>query len=183
MDGDSLATHATAFVSLGTLTLVQQLAGAVLGAIPNADPELAAEETLAMASTNSSRVVEVALRAHPEIQQKVVQALLSLPQHYHDYMVAEGLLSATDEGDQIEAHAAQIRARMIRKCQFYQAHLPAAVLPGEKLLTDKLALWVGRISPPGTGRHPADHLEGLGAVSQVVTHNKVVLAFCRRATE
>ena len=69
--------------------------------------------------------------------------------------------------------------RLQRKHEFYTVHLPDDTFPGERALRDKMALWMGRVSPPGLPESPDRRLDKLQLVPTLVTHNRVVLAYAR----
>ena len=70
--------------------------------------------------------------------------------------------------------------RLQRTCDFYRVHLPAHQFPGERMLQEKLPLWMGRISPPRLSESPTARLERLNVAEVLLTHLKLVLAFMRR---
>ena len=171
------ATRFTAFATLGLLGATQELAQAALTGIDGADPDLVAEETLCLAATATARAAEVGLRADPALAQAVVPTLLELPFTYRDYL-AGGAMIARQDPALLDAHE-QVYQRLRRKQAFYTAHLPPNQFPGERLLTDKMGLWMGRISPPRLPESPMDRLQRLGCVPTLLTHLKLVLAFAR----
>ncbi len=168
----------TAFATLGLVGVAQELAGAALAGLDGADPELVAEETLCLAATATARAAEVGLRADPLLAQAVVPVLLDLPFTYRDYLVGGAMIAQQDPA-LLDANEA-VYGRLQRKQAFYTAHLPPGQFPGERLLTDKMGLWMGRISPPRLPEAPMARLERLGCVSTLLTHLKLVLAFARR---
>lgn len=177
---DSISTHAarfTAFATLGLVGVTHELAGAAVAAIDGADPELVAEETLCLVATATARAAEVGLRTAPSIAQAVVPVLLELPFTYRDYLVG-GSMIVQQDATLLEA-AEAVYGRLQRKQAFYTAHLPPNQFPGERLLTDKMGLWMGRISPPRLPEAPMDRLDRLGSVPTLLTHLKLVLAFAR----
>lgn len=171
------AAQLTAFATLGVLSATQELAQAALVGIDGADPELVAEETLCLIATATARAAEVGLRADPALAQAVVPALLELPFTYRDYLVG-GAMIAQENPALLDAQE-QVYGRLRRKQAFYMAHLPPNQFPGERLLTDKMGLWMGRISPPRLPESPMDRLQRLGSVSTALIHLKLVLAFAR----
>lgn len=168
----------TSFATLGTLASVQELAGAVLESIPGADPEVVAEETLALVATATARAAETALRDAPDVARAARAALLELPFLYREYLAGGALLMQQDAA-LVDAHDA-VRDRLARKRQFYATHLPEGQFPGERALTDKMALWMGRVSGPGLPEKPDERLARLGLVELLLTHLKLVLAYGRR---
>ena len=177
---DVLAARAvqfTAFATLGVLSATQELAQAALTGIDGADPELVAEETLCLVATATARAAEVGLRDDLPRAQAVVPALLDLPFTYRDYLVGGAMIAGHDPA-LLDAHE-QVYQRLRRKQDFYTAHLPSNQFPGERLLTDKMGLWMGRISPPRLPESPMDRLQRLACVPTLLTHLKLVLAFAR----
>ena len=166
-----------AFTTLGLVSLTQELAGVVLASLEGADPELVAEETLCLVATATARAAEVGLRADPALAQAVVPVLLDLPFLYRDYLVGGAMLAQPDPA-LLDANEA-VYGRLQRKQAFYTAHLPPNQFPGEHALTDKMGLWMGRISPPRLPEAPTDRLHRLACIPMVLTHLKLVLAFAR----
>jgi len=174
------AARIATFATTGALSTTQDLIGRVLESIDMADPELVAEETLCLVATATARAAEVGLREQAELAQAVVPALQALPFTYRDYLLGGMLLSAEDR-TLLEATGQEVYGRLQRKQAFYEAHLPAGQFPGERLLTEKMALWMGRISPPGLPELPQERMERLALVPVLHTHLRLVLSFCRQA--
>ena len=174
------AAQIATFGTVGVLSTTQDLIGRVLESIEMADPELVAEETLCLVATATARATEVGLREQAELAQAVVPALQVLPFTYRDYLLGSWLL---DEKDQtlLEKTSQEVYRRLQRKQAFYEAHLPAGQFPGERLLTEKMALWMGRISPPGLPELPQERMERLALVPVLHTHLRLVQSFCRQA--
>ena len=168
----------TAFATLGAVGITNELAALALGGLDGGDPELVAEETLCLVATATARAAEVGLRTTPAVAAAAVPALLSLPFTYRDYLVG-GAMIAHDDPSLLEA-GQDVYARLQRKQQFYVTHLPPNQFPGERALTDKMALWMGRISPPRQPQSPQQRLDALGCVPALLTHLKLVLAFARQ---
>jgi hypothetical protein len=177
MDSNERIARVTAFAALGTLTTTQQIAGSVLSLPGDADPALVAEESLALVSVVSARVIEGGLRELVEERAAVVRSVLDLPFLYQDYLLGEAIVTGSAKAGFTPDESYQ---RMHRKREFYLSHLSSGVFPGENLLSDKLELWMGRVSPPKTGSPPRARLESSDALGQVVSHAKILLAFCRR---
>jgi len=168
----------TAFATLGTLSATQALIGRVWEALEGADPELVAEETLCLVATATARAVDAGLHAVPALRQAVVPVLLELPFTYRDYVLGGALLEEeVDAG--LEAAGQEIYSRLQRTLTFYQAHLPVGQFPGERLLTEKMALWMGRISPPGLPELPQARMERLAVVPLLQAHLRLMLMFGR----
>lgn len=181
MTDNALVTHRTsrfvAFATLGLVSLTQEMAGAVLASIEGADAELVAEETLCLVATATARAAEVGLRAHPEQAHAALPVLLDLPFLYRDYLVG-GAMVAHANASLLDANEA-VYGRLQRKQAFYTAHLPPNQFPGERALTDKMGLWMGRVSPPRLPESPMDRLHRLACIPMMLTHLKLVLTFAR----
>lgn len=177
---DRLATF-IAFATAGSIGTMQDLVRTALGAIHEAgvepSPDVVVEETLTLVSLTSARAAEVAFRAEPEIARAASHALEGLPFAYRDYLVGGAMLR---EDDATLAEAGQeVLPRLERKQAFYTAHFPANAFPGERALTDKMPLWMGRISPPGMPDDPTDRLHRLGCIPALLTHLRLVLGYAR----
>ena len=171
----------TAFATVGTLGLVQDLTHAVLdsiGDMEGADPELVAEETLCLVATATARAAEVGLQDEPEHAPTIVQTLLDLPFTYRDYLIGKAMIA--EENRDLSQVGEQVRERLQGKREFYTTHLPEGQFPGPHALGDKMELWMGRISPPKLPETPQERLESLGLVTPTVAHLKLVLAYGRR---
>lgn len=172
------ATRFAAFATLGVLTTTQEMAGTLLAGIDGAEPELVIEETLCLVATATARAAEVALRAQPDVAAAVVPVCLHLPYLWRDYLIGTALLEAPEalapEAD--ESHY----QRLQRKLDFYGVHLPPRQFPGPQALADKLALWMGRVSPPRLPEMPVARLERLGLADVLLTHLRLVLAYGRK---
>ncbi|MDX1545808.1 MAG: hypothetical protein R3247_02400 [Rhodothermales bacterium] len=168
----------TAFATLGLVGVANELARVAAGGIDGADPELVAEETLCLAATATARAAEVGLREAPEAAAAVAAALLDVPFTYRDYLVGGAMITQQDPG--LRDASRQVYDRLRRKQAFYTVHLPPGQFPGERALTDKMGLWMGRISPPKLPEPPMDRLDRLGCVPLLLTHLKLVLAYARQ---
>lgn len=172
---------ATAFATVGTLGLVQDLTHAVLdsiGDMEGADPELVAEETLCLVAVATARAADVGLEDEPDCGPAIVQALLDLPFTYRDYLLGKAMIE--EERPELSQVAEEVRERLGRKREFYTTHLPEGQFPGPHALSDKMELWMGRISPPKLPETPQERLESLGLVAPTVAHLKLILAYGRR---
>lgn len=177
-EGIQRATRFMSFATLGVLRTTQAIARTVLDDIDGADPELVTEETLCLVATATARAAEVGLQDQPNEAAAVSNALVEVPYTYHEYliggaMVADGDASLAEAGD-------GLYQRMERKLKFYTTHLPSGEFPGQHALTDKMALWMGRVSPPKLPEKPQDRLEKLDLVPNLLVHLKLVLAYGRR---
>ncbi len=168
----------TAFAALGALNTTQELAHAVRRGIDGAAQELVAEETLCLVATTTARAAEVGLRALPAVAEAVAPGLLELPFTYRDYLLGAAMLA---NGDASLAEASeQTYQRLTRKQAFYTVHFPEGQFPGEHALQEKMALWMGRVSPPKLPEAPQERLEKLELVPTLLTHLKLVLAAAQR---
>jgi hypothetical protein len=171
----------TAFATVGTLGLVQDLTHAVLdsiGDMEGADSELVAEETLCLVAVATARAADVGLADEPDHRPPIVQALLDLPFTYRDYLLGKAMIE--EDRPELSQVAEEVRERLGRKREFYTTHLPEGQFPGPHALSDKMELWMGRISPPKLPETPQERLESLGLVGPTVAHLKLILAYGRR---
>ncbi len=174
----------TAFATVGALNTTQNLTHALLadiGEMDGTDADLIAEETLCLVATATARAAEVGLRGEPAVRAAVRAALLNLPYAYRDYLVGHAMIAEDDAS--LAEQGAPIRSRLDRKQQFYTTHLPADEFPGQHALTDKMALWMGRVSPPKLPEPPQERLDKLGLVPSLLAHCKLILAYGRRGDE
>lgn len=179
---DAPSTRATRFAVFSTLGLIntaQEIIATILQDVEGAEPELVAEETLGLVSIATARAAEFGLREEPQVAAALVPALVELPFIYRDYLIGSALMSGEDEA--LVDSNQQVYERLQRKCEFYEVHLPHDQFPGERVLTEKMALWMGRISPSGLPEKPVQRLERLELVPLLLTHLKMVLAFGRHA--
>lgn len=176
----SVATRVTAFASAAALSTTQDVVRSVLPALTDqADPELVAEETLALVSTVTARAAEVGLRQRPDALAGVGPALAELPFLYHDFLLGAAVVASGAEGE-VEPDQA-VYARLDRKVAFYGAHLAPGRFPGPSLLREKLPLWMGRVSPPKLPTSPDARLAETGLVDVVAAHARLVTAFAQKA--
>ena len=167
-----------AFSTVGALGTTQDITHAILEHVEGAEPELVAEETLCLVATATARAAEVGLKAEPEHASAVRASLLELPFTYRDYLIGGAMV--TEQDASLAEMSDAIYERLQRKMQFYTTHLPAEQFPGPHALKDKMALWMGRVSPPKLPESPQERLEKLGLVEVLLTHLKLILAFGRR---
>ncbi len=175
------AAQIAAFTTVGALSTTQDITHALLGDIGDmegTDPELVAEETLCLVATATARAVQVGLKAEPEHASVAHDTLLNLPYTYRDYLIGSAMVAEQDK--ELAEMSEAIYERLQRKMQFYTTHLPADQFPGPHALKDKMALWMGRASPPKLPESPQERLDKLGLVDVLLTHVKLVLAFGRR---
>ena len=171
----------TAFTTVGVLGTTQDITHALLGDIgemEGTDPELVAEETLCLVATATARAAQVGLKAEPEHATVAHDTLLELPYTYRDYLIGSAMVAERDKS--LAEMSDAIYQRLQRKMQFYTTHLPEGQFPGPHALKDKMALWMGRVSPPKLPESPQERLEKLELVDLLLTHLKLVLAFGRR---
>jgi hypothetical protein len=157
--------------------LVRTALGAMQEAGVEATPHLVVEETLTLVSLTTARAAEVAFRDAPEVGRAASEALAGLPFAYREYLVGSAMLTQDDPS--LADAAAQVLPRLERKQAFYTAHFPAGAFPGERALSDKMPLWMGRISPPGMPDDPTDRLHRLGCIQALLTHLRLVLGYAR----
>jgi hypothetical protein len=171
----------TAFATVGALGLTQDLTHAVLesiGDMEGADPELVAEETLTLVATATARAAAVGLEEEPDHAPPIVETLLDLPFTYRDYLIGKAMVA--DQNPELSQVADEVHERLEKKRAFYTTHLPEGQFPGPHALSDKMELWMGRVSPPKLPETPQERLESLGLVEPTVAHLKLVLAYGRR---
>lgn len=171
----------TSFATVGALGLTQDLTHAVLGSIGDmdgGDPELVAEETLCLVATATARAAEVGLQDEPDHAPTIVQTLLDLPFTYRNYLLGKAMVA--EERPELSEVAEEVHDRLQGKREFYTTHLPEEQFPGPHALSDKMELWMGRVSPPKLPETPRERLESLGLVEPTVAHLKLVLAYGRR---
>ena len=179
MTSDLRAARVTAFASLGILSTTQDLVRAVLPTLTDgANPELVAEETLALVATTTARAAEVGLSERPALVEAVGPALLEAPFLYHDFLLGGRLVAEGAEGD-VDVDQ-RVYERLGRKMEFYGVHFPVGRFPGPRALADKMPLWMGRISPPKLPTTPGQRIEETGLVELLTTHLRLVLAFAKR---
>ncbi|GAB5521027.1 MAG: hypothetical protein RhofKO_32780 [Rhodothermales bacterium] len=169
---------AVAFATVGVVSTTQEVAGALLSSVPDADPELVLEESLCLVATATARAMEVGFRDRLEVAASVTPALLSLPYTSRDYVIGMTMIAEGDSTllEQSEA----VYARLSRKQQFYMTHLPGQRFPGPRALQDKMELWMGRVSPPGLPEAPTERLATLDLVALVQAHLRLMLTYAQR---
>lgn len=171
----------TSFATVGALGLTQDLTHAILesvGDMEGSDPELVAEETLALVATATARAAEVGLQEEPQHAPTIVETLLNLPFTYRNYLVGKAMVA--EDRPELSEVAEEVQNRLQGKREFYTTHLPEGQFPGPHALQDKMELWMGRVSPPKMPETPQERLESLGLVEPTVAHLKLVLAYGRR---
>jgi hypothetical protein len=177
----SRVAQITAFTTVGALGTTQDITHALLGTIgemEGTDPELVAEETLCLVATATARAIEVGLKDEPGHAHVAHDTLLELPYTYRDYLIGSAMVAEQDKS--LAEMSDAVYQRLQRKMQFYTTHLPEGQFPGPHALKDKMALWMGRVSPPKLPESPQERLEKLELVDVLLTHLKLVLAFGRR---
>ena len=163
----------TAFASVGTVTTAQELMSTLLNDIEGADANLVAEETLSMVAVATARAIEASLVDGASILSSV---LIELPFLYRDYLIGSVMVSeaSSDRDTDLDVYGRLSRAR-----SFYEVHFPHGQLPGPRALADKMALWMGRVSPPRLPDMPTDRLQRLQLVPRLAEHTRVVLEYAR----
>lgn len=142
--------------------------------MPDADPELIAEESISLVSVATGRTVEATL---PEASD-LAEALMITPFLYRDYIIGAAMIESKD-AVQGESGLA-IGERLERNTAFYAAHLQPGQLPTGSILRNAMLLWMGRISSPGLASGPEQRLDELDFVSKVELHTRLVAARIRQ---
>ena len=161
------------FATLGVLTTTQEIAGRVLEAITEADPQTVVEETFAVVAVASARAAEVGFESQPDVARAAGATLASLPLFHQDYMVGSAVLA--NPSSPVEADADSIT----RRISFYASHLQEGVFPGSAVLNEKLELFMGRVSVPGLETSPSERVASLELVDSLSLHLRVILGFAR----
>ncbi|MEM8601189.1 MAG: hypothetical protein AAGF99_14815 [Bacteroidota bacterium] len=175
------ASRLSVFASAAALSATQDLVRLVMPRLTAAaQPDLVAEETLALVSTVTARAAETGLRDLPGVLAGIGPALAELPFLYHDYLLGVQLIASGEEGD-VDVDQ-DVYDRLARKAEFYAMHLPPGRFPGPRALDDKLPLWMGRISPPRLPTTPQQRLADVDATGVLSTHARLVLAFAQKVT-
>lgn len=163
------------FATLGVLNVTQELAGAVLADVDGAEPDIVAEETLCLVATATARAAEVGLADDAEAAAIVSDTLLDLPFIYHDFLLGAEMIERQDSA--LAEAGEVVYGRLQRKREFYRAHLPAGRFPGEQALSDKMDLWMGRVSPPKLPETPSARLRRLNLQAPMLTHLRLILSY------
>jgi hypothetical protein len=176
----------TAFVAAGVVTTVQELATLVLCDIEGVDPNLVAEETLCLVALSSARAVQAASDGSASLSavstvgiEQAASAILDLPFLYRDYVVGGAIIEDSDrdvDGDQLVYH------RLARARAFYSVHFLPGEYPAPQVVEDKMALWMGRVSPPRLHELPVERLQRLKLAPRLNTHLRLVLEFARQSS-
>jgi hypothetical protein len=171
------ASRVATFAAAAALSVTQDVVRSVRPHLGDgADPDLLAEETLALVASLTARAAEAGLGGAPA-GAAARAALDELPLLYHDYLLATALVAAGAQGD-VPADRS-VYERLERKARFYDAHLPAAA--GAAGLAAALPLWMGRVSPPRLPTTPDARLQSTGVADILAVHVRLVSAFARRA--
>jgi hypothetical protein len=165
----------TAFATAGVVTTAQELATAVLLDIQGADASLVAEETLCLVALTSARAIQA---ASDPLAEDAVSAMQDLPFLYRDYILGGALIEDPDRDGNSDQ---SIYQRLDRVRSFYTAHFPPGDFPGPRAIEEKMALWMGRVSPPRLHELPVDRLTRLKLAPRLNTHLRLVLEFTRQA--
>ena len=176
---DERLVRLVSLATLGTYATVQDLTRKVLSAMEGADPELVAEETMAFVSMASARALEAGMQALPEARGSISQVIEELPFIYRDYLMA-GLIIRT-ENPEVVASGEEIHRRLKRKMEFYRLQFPTGQFPTDRLLKERMEIWMGRISPPNLPDSPGQRLQKLGLLPLLRTHLRILVAQARHA--
>lgn len=168
----------TAFACIGVINTAQDLTRAVLGSLEGAESELVAEETLCLTAVATARITEVGLREAPAEVEPVSSAVLQLPFLYRDYVMGAALMQQADTV--VREAGAEMESRLARKMEFYAVHFVPNQFPAERTLTEKMELWMGRVSPPRLPEMPDQRLARLELVPVLQAHLRLVLAYARK---
>ena len=171
-----MQTQQAVFTSIGLVTTTQEVATAALEAMPEADPELVAEETLCLVSVAAARTIGAAT----DSEGRLAEAVMAAPFLYRDYMIGTAML-ATDRPVG-ESAGAEVGRRLEKKVAFYASHLPVGQAPGDAVMREKMLLWMGRISPPKMPDTPEDRLDRIGVTSRVSRFLRLVGAHIRHGS-
>lgn len=171
-----MQTQRAVFTSIGLVTTTQEVAAAALEAMPDADPELVAEETLCLISVAAARTIEAI--SGPD--RSLAEAVMAAPFLYRDYMIGTAMLAP---GRAVgEAAGAEVGRRLEKKLAFYASHMPGGQAPGDPVVREKMLLWMGRISPPKMPDSPEDRLERIGVTKSVARFLRLVGAHIRHGS-
>lgn len=171
---DHTLSRYIAFATLGVLTTTQEIAGGILEAIPGADPQSTVEESFSLVAVVSARAAEVGFESNRELGRTASSILAGLPMYHRDYVVGGAVLA--DSSFSPDLASEQISGRLA----FYAAHFPENIFPGSMALSDKMELWMGRVSVPGLPTTPVERLADLGSVDVVHQHLRLLLGFARQ---
>ncbi len=173
-----VAADLASFATLGVVTLSRDLVARILSEVEGAQPDVVAEETLALTATATARAVSTGYAGAREVREAAEAVLLRLPFTYRDYLAGLVVLENPEESD--PAGLEEMEARLLHKLKFYGVHFPAGAFPTERLVTEKMELWMGRVSPPRLPELPTKRLERMGLVDEVRRHLRLVRAYARR---
>ena len=181
VDAGARIAQLSTFAALGALSCTQDTTHTVLsdiGSIEGTEPDLVAEETLCLLATVTARAVAVGLRDQPGQAEAMQAALLKLPFQYRDYLIGRAMVEQEDPD--LAATGEAVRERLSKKQRFYETHFAEGQFPGPRALSDKLELWMGRVSPPGLPTTPQERLQELPVQAPIVAHAKLMLAYARQ---
>lgn len=174
---ESVASDLLSFCVVGVVSTTQHLTHVAAGEASD-DLEMIAEESLALATVTTARVLELELAKEKSLAQSVTPAILKLPLTYFDYILGTEVLVAKDVSSLPDTLASY--ERISRKMNFYLSHFVPDRYPGPKLVKEKMELWMGRISSPGLAEHPSERMERLGTEGLLNRHLKLVREFTRQ---
>ncbi|NND71783.1 MAG: hypothetical protein HKN43_09400 [Rhodothermales bacterium] len=181
-EDSSLVADLVAFSVIGINVTTQHLSHVAAGEASD-DLELIAEESLAVTSVTTERVLSFVLREAPS-RAAVLAAVGQTPFRYYDYILGNQVLEMRDESSDIDLDStSSVFNRVGRKVAFYGSHFPEAAFPGASITREKMVLWMGRISSPGLHEHPEKRLERLGLANILQRHLRLVQGYTLQRLE
>jgi hypothetical protein len=189
----------SAFASLGSLTITQELSGRIRQLFPDFDEEVVAEETLCFVSAVTAFSIgacapggvpgdavvgnDVAANTTAATSNTAASSTISdLPFSYRDYVL--GQLVLAPDSSVPESLSGVIGQRLDRKIAFYNSQLTGGLKPTvEKGLLNLAVLWMGRISVPGRSDSPETRVNETEVVDALLRHLTIVTSFTRHASK
>ncbi len=165
------------FATLGAIATSNHLIAVASDVTPGANHTIISEETMALLAVVTTRSLEFGLAGNPSAQ-SVLAASAEMPFLYRDYVLGRALLDGDDSASNDDLVGAY--NSLADRLEFYFSHLAPGQFPGKRVLSEKMLLWIGRISVPGLDSTPAERLDRIGGVEEVLAHAKLVLGFVRQ---
>ncbi len=165
------------FATLGAVSTSQELAARALQIVGGASPDRVAEETMCLVGVATVRALEAALVDNPDAAAAVIPSLFDFPLAFRDYF--DGVALLADDTDAADLDRV-VFDRLKKSRAFYETMFPPYVFPDERILTEKMPLWMGRISSPGLPGTPQTRTERIGGASLLLNHLKLTFAFARQ---